>query len=207
LDSRSNRGDMVGGNMTQQEKKAVDIGSAIEILKSVGIIAGSLGSLAALFFWIGNAIIVARLRAYNLYGVVHYTDEYVKEAGYQFFQDIFTFFQRWELILLFILATCLILLLIPAGPFSPASKKDIHSNRRIIQEALSFVFRMRDKGVHYYLFLGLAIFTSISLTSDLGVRNLSKNILRYERTLKEISDIATNNRLIFIMERKVLRFV
>ncbi len=182
--------------------KGFDFGPVIDFLKGIGVVAGSLGSLAALFFWIGNAIIVARLRAYNLYGVVHYTDEYVKEAGYQFFQDIFTFFQRWELILLFILATCLILLLIPAGPFSPASKKDIHSNRKIIQEALSFVFRMRDKGVHYYLFLGLAIFTSISLTSDLGVRNLSKNILRYERTLKEISDIATNNRLIFIMERK-----
>jgi hypothetical protein len=116
--------------------KGFDFGPVIDFLKGIGVVAGSLGSLAALFFWIGNAIIVARLRAYNLYGVVHYTDEYVKEAGYQFFQDIFTFFQRWELILLFILATCLILLLIPAGPFSPASKKDIHSNRRIISSGM-----------------------------------------------------------------------
>ena len=52
--------------------------SAVEVLKNIGVVAGSLGSLAVLFFWIGNAIIVNRLRAYNLYGVVHYTDEYVK---------------------------------------------------------------------------------------------------------------------------------
>jgi hypothetical protein len=186
----------------EQEKKGFDIGPAIELLKSIGVIAGSLGSIAALFFWIGNAIIVARLRAYNLYGVVHYTDEYVKEAGYQFFQDIFTFYQRWELIFLFILAICLVFLLIPVGPFSSGSRPDITTNNRIIRWALEFIFRMRDKGAHYVLFLALAISISISLTSNYGVRNLSKNILRQERVLKEISDIAKNNRLIFTLERK-----
>ena len=48
-----------------------------DVVKSVGLLAGGLGGIALLCFWIGNALIVARLRAYNLYGVVHYTDEYV----------------------------------------------------------------------------------------------------------------------------------
>jgi hypothetical protein len=193
---------MAEGEIKDQEKKGFEIGPAIELLKSLGVIAGSLGSIAALFFWIGNAIIVARLRAYNLYGVVHYTDEYVKEAGYQFFQDIFTFYQRWELIFLFILAIGLVFLLIPVGPFSSGLRPAITVNNRILKRTLEFIFRMRDKGVHYVLFLALAISTSISLTSDYGVRNLSENILRQERVLKDIFDIAKNNRLIFTLERK-----
>ncbi len=66
-----------------------NIKTLMDIMKAIGFIGGGLGSLAILFFWIGNAIVVARLRVYNLYGVVHYTEEYVKEAGYQFFQDLF----------------------------------------------------------------------------------------------------------------------
>jgi hypothetical protein len=196
---------MAEDEIKDQEKKGFEIGPAIELLKSIGVIAGSLGSIAALFFWIGNAIIVARLRAYNLYGVVHYTDEYVKEAGYQFFQDIFTFFQRWELIFFFIFAISLIFLLIPVGPFSPGLRQNIAVNTRVIKYTLEFIFRMREKGVHYVLFLALAIITSISLTSDYGVRNLSKNILQQERVLKESFDVALNNRLIFTLERKPSR--
>lgn len=84
----------------------------MDILKAIGFIGGGLGSLTILFFWIGNAIVVARLRVYNLYGAVHYTDEYVKEAGYQFFQDLFTFFTRWQLGLLFMAALVLRLQLV-----------------------------------------------------------------------------------------------
>ncbi len=188
---------------TQEPKKnAFDMGPVIELLKILGVIAGSLGSIAALFLWIGNAIIVARLRAYNLYGVVHYTDEYTIEAGYQFFQDIFTFFQRWELIFLFIFTISLIFLLIPTGPFSPESGRDITVKNRTIKFALESIFGMRDKGVHYVLFLALAISISLSLTSDYGVRSLSKAILRHENILKETFDIAKNNRLIFTPEQK-----
>jgi hypothetical protein len=193
---------MAEGEIKDQEKKGFEIGPAVELLKSLGVIAGSLGSIAALFLWIGYAIIIARLRAYNLYGVVHYTDEYVMEAGYQFVQDIFTFYQRWELIFLFIFVICLIFLLIPAGPFSSGSSPDIKANNATIRRALAYIFKMRGKGVHYVLFLALAIFTSISLISDCGVRNLSEKILRQERELKEIYTIVKNNRLIFKLERK-----
>lgn len=170
------------------EKKVVDLAAAVEALKSLGIILGSLGSLAVLFFWIGKAIIVARLRAYNLYGVVLYTDEYVQEAGYQFFQDIFTFFQDWWLILLFLLVTSLVVTLIPVGPFSPVTRKDLSAQGWMTRVPMSIVARMRNQGIHYFLFFGLALLTSISLTSNWAVRNLSADIARNEQLLSKIVD-------------------
>jgi hypothetical protein len=174
-----------------------NVGPVVEVLKNIGVVAGSLGSLAVLFFWIGNAIIVARLRAYNLYGVVHYTDEYVKEAGYQFFQDIFTYFQRWELILLFILATSLVLALIPIGPFSPEEKRAALSKRAIVKNPLIIVGWIRHKAIHYILFLCLALSANISLTSNWAVRNLSSNISCQERLLSNAVDVMKNELLVF----------
>jgi len=179
------------------EKKGVDLEAAVEVLKGLGLILGSLGSLAVLFFWIGNAIIVARLRAYNLYGVVRYTDEYIQEAGYQFFQDIFTFFQDWRLLLLFLLATGLVATLIPIGPFSPGTQRHVPAPGGMTGVPVSFLLRMRSKGVHYLLFLGLALFTGISLTSNWAVRNLSSDIARNEKLLAEIVDSFKGRLLIF----------
>ena len=179
--------------------------SAVEVLKNIGVVAGSLGSLAVLFFWIGNAIIVARLRAYNLYGVVHYTDEYVKEAGYQFLQDIFTHFQRWDLILLFILATCLVLALIPVGPFSPEEKRTKLSKQAIVKNPLIIIEWIRHNAIHYILFLCLALSANIGLTSNWAVRNLSSNIICQERFLSHAVDLMKNELLVFAPAKDNLR--
>ena len=180
--------------------------SAVEVLKNIGVVAGSLGSLAVLFFWIGNAIIVARLRAYNLYGVVHYTDEYVKEAGYQFLQDIFTHFQRWDLILLFILATCLVLALIPVGPFSPEEKRTKLSKQAIVKNPLIIIEWIRHNAIHYILFLCLALSANIGLTSNWAVRNLSSNISSQERLLSRALDVMEKELLVFVPAQNNIHF-
>lgn len=190
-------------NTTPSDKKALDIGPAIELLKGVGLIVGSLGSLAVLFFWIGNAIIVARLRAYNLYGIVHYTDDYVKEAGYQFFQDIFTFFQQPELLLLFILATSLVVASIPVGPFSSNVQTDLLAQRWIFRLPMSIVLWIRGNGIHYFLFLGLALSAGISLTSNWAIKNLSSGIIAHERLLANIFDAAKDKLLVFVPKDEV----
>jgi len=182
-------------------KKSFDLGPAMELVKNIGVVIGGLGSLAVLLFWIGKAIIVARLRAYNLYGLVHYTDEYVTEAGYQFLHDIFTFFQRPELILLFILATALLIMLIPVGPFSPRetgpiSKENIRKNPFVVLEWI------RNKRLHYLLFLAMAISASTFLTGQWGVRNLSSLIMTQERLLYETSDTTKQGHLFFIPREK-----
>jgi len=169
-------------------KRKYELESLIDWLKNIGIIAGSLGSLAALFFWIGNAIIIARLRAYNMYGIVHYTDEYVEEAGYQFIHDIFTFFSRWDLILLFIIATIIVVTLIPIGPFVRGEKKDLSKKPVSIRILVSILENVRNKGIHYFLFLVLVLSTSLSLTSKWGVKRLSENIINQERILSSISE-------------------
>ncbi|OGQ80204.1 MAG: hypothetical protein A3F90_12755 [Deltaproteobacteria bacterium RIFCSPLOWO2_12_FULL_60_19] len=192
---------MADGDPTQKEK-GFDLQPVVELLKSLGVIFGSFGSLALLFFWIGNAVIVARLRAYNLYGVIRYTDEYVNEAGYQFFQDIFTFFQDWRLLLLFLAATALVIALMPVGPYAadeskgPADKSKesagkpwiVRAATRIVDAAPWIVIRLRGHAIHYVLFLALALGASLMLTSDLGVKNLSKSIDAYEAQLQRTLD-------------------
>ena len=148
---------------------------------------GGLGGIAILFFWIGNAIIVARLRAYNLYGVVHYTDEYVTEAGYQFFQDIFTFFQDWRLIPFFVFLMALLLLTVPAGR-SRAMKGDNDSTvgRQIVRS----VTLLRQYGINYGIFLALALSATFILTSGWFVKKLSSDIVKQERLLADIAETA-----------------
>lgn len=178
---------------TSSDKRAFEIGAAIELLKGVGVVVGSVGGLAVLFFWIGNAIIVARLRAYNLYGVVRYTEEYVNEAGYQFFQDIFTFFQDWRLLLLFLVAAILVVFLIPVGPFTFGAGADFppgHGVKRILA-------RIRGSGTHYGLFFFLALSASISLTSNLGLENLSKAIEAHYDRLNRILEYIKARPLFF----------
>lgn len=169
----------------------VNLKTLMDVVKAVGFIGGGLGSLTILFFWIGNAIIVARLRVYNLYGAVHYTEEYVKEAGYQFFQDLFTFFTRWELGLLFLAALVLIFLLIPVGPHE---KRDESSYGDAISEPTVSLQKIRkswfgslltNKIWRYPLFAGLAVIAAGLLTSDLVPRNLTRNIIYQERLLNE----------------------
>lgn len=179
------------------DKRRLDLQPVVELLKSLGVIFGSFGSLALLFFWIGNAIIVARLRAYNLYGVVRYTDEYVNEAGYQFFQDIFTFFQDWKLLLLFLVATALVIALIPVGPHTRGEPKDLTGKPWILGILFGIVAKIRAYAIHYGLFLLLALSASVSLTSNLGVENLSKAIDDHEERLQKIRDYIENKPLVF----------
>lgn len=201
---------------TQRDMLKNDFTPYIETLKSLGIIVGSLGSIAALFFWIGNVIVIARLRAYNLYGLVHYTDEYVTEAGYQFFQDIFTFFHDWKLILCFVVVLILIIITIPYGPFgskekedvsiSPEKKKkgdvEVKKKGNILNNLISIktnnpIHWVRSHSLHYVFFLLLPLSASIILTMDWPVKNLSKNIISQERLLNDIYNKNEEEMLIF----------
>jgi len=187
-------------------KKKSDIGSLIDILKNLGVVVGGVGSLALLFYWLGNVIIVARLREYNLYGVVHYTDEYVKEAGFRFLQDIFTFFQTWPLMLLFILATGVVIALIPLGPFSLPEKKGKKrvpsqpGRRTALRKPLplrELFLWIKTRWLHYVLFLGLGLFAGICLTASWGVKNLSSDIMRQETVLLRSQELL-NLRPLFV---------
>lgn len=186
---------------SQEEAPKYDFNALLDVLKSVGIVIGSLGSVAILFFWIGNAIIVARLRAYNLYGIVHYTDEYVTEAGYQFFQDIFTFFQDWKLILLFAMIMAVTLVMIPVG--GPVSGKEEGEQRfHWTKSPISLVRHIRRKRIHYPIFLLLALSASTILTTDWFVRRLSSDIIRQERLLADIAEDIKGKLLILIPNEK-----
>lgn len=186
------------------KKKKNELGTVFELLKNIGIIAGSIGSLAVLFLWIGNAIIVARLREYNLYGFVNYTDEYVKEAGYQFLKDIFTFFQQWELILLFIIVITLVVALMPIGPFSQDSKRLLSAKGSFIVSKLAeFLLSARQRGIHYALFLCLALSASVSLTSDWGVKNLFSDIMYQERLLSGTMNLMKDKLPTFTLKKSL----
>jgi hypothetical protein len=170
------------------EAKKNDIAAAVDLAKNIGVVIGGLGSLAALLYWIGNAIILARLQEYNLYGIVHYTDEYVKEAGFQFIQDVFTFFQSWPLVLLFLLATGFVIAFIPVGPFGgalPERPKSAASPRLVHAYLVAPVAGVKKRGLHYLLFLAFALAAGVMLTANWSVKNLSSDIMRQERILKK----------------------
>ena len=167
-----------------QTSPRVDLTAILEVLKSVGLVVGGIGGVAILFFWIGNAIIVARLRAYNLYGVVHYTDEYVTEAGFQFFQDIFTFFQDWRLIPFFVILMALLLLTVPVGGGSQVNERTATSGEGRISRSVALILRYR---INYIIFLTLALSAAFILTSGWFVRKLSSDIVCQERVLADLS--------------------
>lgn len=176
----------------------VDLAAILEVAKSVGLVVGGLGGVAILFFWIGNAIIVARLRAYNLYGVVHYTDEYVTEAGFQFLQDVFTFFQDWRLILLFVPLMALLLLTVPVGGSIAGREGPGSRGPARITHPLT---HLRRCGINYGVFLGLALSAALILTSGWFVRKLSSDIVRQERLLADIAD-DLGRKLLILLPRK-----
>jgi len=172
------------------QKSQPDVGPLVEIIKAVAFISGSLGSLAVLFLWIGNAIIVARLRVYHLYGMVRYTDDYIKEAGYQFLQDIFTFFEQPELVLIFILALLLVFLLVPIGPYRKAE-----GNSSVLRWLFKGNYKLKDLGrslvdirVQYFFFLMIALFCAIVLISNFATRLLTTKIISQERYLSQAQE-------------------
>ncbi len=191
----------------------------VDLAKNIGIVIGGLGSLAALLYWIGNAIILARLREYNLYGIVQYTDEYVKEAGYQFIQDVFTFFRSPALIMLFIIAAGLVTAFIPVGPFGRIAEKrqdktgpDRTTADKTEQDRpapvpvpafvrtclLAPVAAVKARGLHYLLFLVPAMFAAITLTANWSVKSLSADIMHQERVLKQSLDFLQRNPLLLV---------
>lgn len=181
---------------SDQTSPRVDLTAILEVLKSVGLVVGGIGGGAILFFWIGNAIIVARLRAYNLYGVVHYTDEYVTEAGFQFFQDIFTFFQDWRLIPFFVILMALLLLTVPVGGGKAAHERPAAEGR--ITRSVSLILRYR---INYLIFLTLALSAAFILTSGWFVRKLSSDIVCQERLLADVSH-DLGEKILILLPRK-----
>ncbi|HEY5975666.1 MAG TPA: hypothetical protein VIU41_13085, partial [Geobacteraceae bacterium] len=184
---------------TEQAAARIDLAAILEVMKSVGLVVGGVGGIAILFFWIGNAIIVARLRAYNLYGVVHYTDEYVTEAGYQFFQDIFTFFQDWRLIPFFVLLMVLLLLTVPVGRGNDGREGAVDPFVGPVAHAVDL---LRWNGVNYVIFLALALSAAVILTSGWFVKRLSSDIVQQERLLADITD-DLGKKVIILLPRKV----
>lgn len=172
-----------------------DLTPFLDIMKSVGIVIGSVGSIAAIFLWIGYAIIVARLRAYNLYGIVRYTDEYTTEAGYQFFQDMFTFFQDWKVVLLFIAVIIAIIITIPVGPFigsriNPQPAKGIKCFFNIFGI-------IRRQGLNYLIFSTLAISACLVLVTNLPAKKLYSNIFEQEQLLSMLVEECKSGPLVF----------
>ncbi len=168
-----------------------DLKPVVEGLKNLGLAAGGIGSLAVLFYWIGNAIIIERLRIYKLYGIVHYTDEYVTEAGYQFLRDFFTFFGNPIFLIAFILIMVLVPVLIPVGPYTHV-KND---------KALRFILKL-SRWVHYYrlnylIFLLLAIIADMVLISEFPIKRLPQEIQSREKLLIELYESAKNEPLAF----------
>lgn len=182
----------------EQAAPRVDLAAILEVLKSLGLVVGGIGGVAILFFWIGNAIIVARLRAYNLYGVVHYTDEYVTEAGFQFFQDIFTFFQDWRLIPFFVILMALLLLTVPVSGRSVDHERAASAPQRIIARSVALILRYR---INYLIFLTLALSAAFILTSGWFVRKLSSDIVCQERLLADVSH-DLGEKILILLPRK-----
>ena len=184
-----------------------EIAPLADILKAVGLIGGSLGSLTILFFWLGNAVIVARLRVYNLYGVVRYTDEYVREAGYQLLQDIFMFFDRWEYFLLFILSLALIFLLIPLGPCRRDDDESAPENRTRKSQPEKMLTKLGrfliDQPTRYILFMLLGFTAAVLLTSNSIESRLKSNIVKQEQYLNEARMQTANQLLLFRPIEKV----
>jgi len=169
-----------------------DLTPFLDVMKSVGIVIGSVGSIAAIFLWIGYAIIVARLRAYNLYGIVRYTDEYTTEAGYQFFQDMFTFFQDWKVVLLFIAVIAAIIITIPVGPFISAKKEPQPCT---VIHVLGLIRRL---GLNYLFFSVLAISACLVLVTNLPAKKLYSNIFEQEQLLSMLAEECKSGPLVFV---------
>jgi hypothetical protein len=205
------------------------IPSPLDLLKTIGVVVGGLGSVAggsaALFYWIGNTVIVSRLREYNLYGIVHYTDEYVKEAGYQFIQDIFACFKHLDLVFLSVGIFTLTLFLLPIGPFSKGDKiwdktwkPSVPSNvTRVWQKKilnilisileflwirLKFMLRLllwiRYSNLHYFLFVLLAGGVSIFLLTNYTERRLSNSIVEQTQILSNTLESLEKDILSFV---------
>ncbi len=166
----------------------------LDVLKSLGIIVGGAGSLAALFVGIGTGIVIARLREYNLFGVIHYTEEYVSDAGMQFLQDLFTFFQDWRLIILFSFLALLVSLSLPLGPAGsgPEEKEPDGGAVKLICAARKKLLKFK---VNYAVFFSLLLIAVVLLTSKIPVRMLYSNVSRQQDVLMRLdSEIRANAR-------------
>jgi cell division protein FtsL len=176
----------------------LDLGPLVDLVKATAFIGGSVGSLTLLFFWLGNAIIVARLRVYNLYGVIRYADEYIREAGYQLLQDVFTFFDRWEYFVLFIFSLGLIFLIVPMGPYPQASPTGNKPRRQTGKLAVRDLGRsLLAVWLRYVLFALLALIMAVLLASNAIVYRLRANIADQERYLSQAQQIVSNTALLF----------
>jgi hypothetical protein len=210
-----------------------NVSSAIDLLKTIGVVVGGLGSVvggsAALFYWIGNTIIVSRLREYNLYGIVRYTDEYIKEAGYQFIQDIFACFKNLDLVFFSVGIFTLTLYLIPIGPFSKEDKMWDKTwepsippwiNKAWLKKILNvlieilkflwislkfmlkFLLWIRYSNLHYFLFALLAGTISILLLTNYAERRLSKSIIEQSQILSIAEELMNEKSLSFVRKEE-----
>jgi hypothetical protein len=122
--------------------------------------------------------------------MVRYTDDYIKEAGYQFLQDIFTFFERPELVLIFILALLLVFFIVPIGPYKKAE-----GNSGVLRRIFKGNFKLKelsrsliDIRVQYSFFLMIALLCAIVLISNYPTRLLTTKIISQERYLSQTQE-------------------
>jgi hypothetical protein len=189
---------------TGEPPKQEPLEKIVHIIQNVGLIAGGLGSLAVLFFWIGNVIVISRLREYNLYGIVHYTDEYVKEAGYQFLQDVFTFFHDPVLIALSVAVVSMIVLFVPVGPYK--KKGDLSFSFGLLKNPVRIIEWLKRTNGHYIIFFVIAFVSTLALALDLGARNLARDIMAdtdtLQRIIRQMDDAAQNKEPAFFSFRQ-----
>ncbi len=174
--------------------------SVVENLKGVGMVLGSLGSVAALFYWIGYAVIMSRLRVYDLYGIVRYTDEYVTEAGYQFFLDHLTFYQEPWTVPVMLAVIIALFVAMPWGPFPRQLRSvEIQAPRsaRIRHWPQRAYFILRNPYVGYLVFVALALASVVVITADLPLSLFRRQIDRQEKRLVEIQGVLDNAVLVF----------
>ncbi|MBM4276615.1 MAG: hypothetical protein FJ130_01880 [Deltaproteobacteria bacterium] len=216
-------------NVSPQNVPPSNVPSALDLLKTIGVVVGGLGSVAggsaALFYWIGNTIIVSRLREYNLYGIVRYTDEYIKEAGYQFIQDIFACFTNLYLIFLSVGILTLTIYLIPIGPLSYKDKiwevaiepsmppwirrgwlkkmtNVLLSMFKVLWIPLKFILMIRRSNLHYLVFALLVGTTSVLLLSNYAERRLSRNIVKQAHILSATEESMKKRPLTLTLKAK-----
>jgi hypothetical protein len=191
--------------MEEQETKT---SSAVDLLRNIGVVVGGLASVAGglggfygLFHWIGNTVIVARLREYNLYGIVRYTDEYVTEAGYQFFHDIFACFQNPTLVLFSLAILTLVIFAIPIGPFSRQGKKVKFFASGRLNRVFNGILWIRRAGIHYFIFALLAGVLSILLLMNWAEWTLARNVHKQFRVLFEAKTKMEDRQLPFALKK------
>jgi len=104
-----------------------------------------------------------------------------EEAGFQFLQDVFSFFRQPALIALAVALVAVLMCFMPVGPFRDNAGPPLPEEKGTVNRLFS---RMKRLNLQYVIFFLISLSMTLALALDWGARKLSDDIMADAATLR-----------------------